>query len=154
MAMRAYALSGLLLATLGTSCATIVRARQRARPAPSFECLRAALAASPDVVEMAREFRGKGYMSEGFEVVLADSTAEDGRRLASIARDSPDRPGQLHMGFSWRGVKRPPAVEERAAAGLAARLLRHLQTTCAPGETAPALCDRGDGKWKPCAPAG
>lgn len=154
MLKRILMLASLLLVTLGTSCATILRARQEVRPPPSLDCLRAGLAASPDVVEVMREFRGRGYQGEGFWLVLRDSTAADGRRLASLFRDSPDRGGPLEMSFSWPGFRRPPAVEERAAAALADRVLAHLHRSCAPDAPRPAVCDCGDGKWKPCAPAG
>jgi hypothetical protein len=158
MLRRACALAGLLITALGTTCATILRARQDVRPAPPLACLRAALAASPDVIEVVRDIRGRGAQGEGFWVAVRDSTAAGGRRLGNLLRGPPDRAGYraglLEMSFHWPGFKRPPAAEEAATAAIADRVLTHLHARCARDAPPPAVCDRGDDKWKPCAPAG
>ena len=152
--IRAVTLAGLVITLNAASCATVLRARQNLHSAPTFDCLRTALATSPDVVETSREFRDTGDPSEGFSVVLRDSTAAKRQRLATMHRELPNRAGHVDLIFLWPGLRRPPAPEERASAALAARLLTHVRATCAPADTGLAQCDRLDGKWKPCAPAG
>ena len=148
---RIISLAVLLAVTLGTSCMTIRQSRQMLHPSPPLACIKAALIASPDVIEVTREWRES--RSEGYWAVLRDSTAAGGQRVAGIGRDPKDRASTLKLTFSWPGLGGPPAAEEHAAEALAVRLLSHLRMSCAPGEPAEPYCDRGNGKFKPCAPA-
>jgi hypothetical protein len=139
----------MVLMVTATTCNRELIARQTLRPAPPLECLRAALAASPDVVEITREFNGGG--SEGFWADLRDTTAEGGRRQASILRGSGSA-AMVTVSFGWLGMRQPPLEEERRAAVLAVHILEQFRRRCAPDAPSTAMCSRGNGKFWPCIP--
>ena len=142
---------GFLLAGTATTCGVTLVASQAVSPAPSVECLEAALAAAPDVVEITGTSSGRE--GEGFSVLLRDSTAEGGQRGAFILRHSPYSTG-LTMRFLWSGrLKRPPLEERRAAMSLADRVLARLRACVPTAPETPAQCHWGNGKWEPCASA-
>lgn len=148
MFCRALLLTAACLCLTGTSCKTTLRARQALRPAPQLQCLRAALLASPDVVNIVDEFKIQG--AHGFAINLRDSTAAAGTRYATVGPDSPDHADRLTMTISWPGTRRPPAAEEESAKRLLNRVLAHLQRRCAPGDATVAFCDRYDNRWQRC----
>jgi hypothetical protein len=151
---RVLMFSFLLTVGLGTSCASVRRARQTVTPAPDFECLASALASSTDVAEVSQRYRKQVF--EGFLVVLRDSTAKDGLRNADISRQwrSTEKRGQLEVSFSWPGAADPPGAEVRATMLLADRLLNYLHAACTSQKPMPTMCDHGNGKWKACSAAG
>lgn len=145
---RALLLTAACFCLTGTSCQTALRARQALRPAPQVHCLRSALLASPDVVNIVEEFQMQG--ADGFAVNLRDTTTAVGTRYATLRRDSPDHSDRVTMLISWPGTRRPPAAEEESAKKLVNRVLAHLQRSCAPGDATVAFCDRYDNKWHRC----
>ena len=159
--MRHLVLAVLLIAsTTATTCGRTMMASQSLRPAPTIDCLRAALQSSPDVIRITREIRpDRGFWSdggadEGFWADLRDSTAEGGERHVSIHRGYDGaRPSRfLSLNFHWPDMRKPPEPEERAVASLAARVLAHLQRSCAPDGPGVAMC-QGGRKARPSAPA-
>jgi len=152
MRVRRLLRVGLLLPALGMMCLTTRRAQQGVDPPPPDACVAEALASSPQVLEVQRESLGADRAT--FHIALRDSTSTDGRRYARVQLDDSERPAAaLTVYFSWPGIQRIPGLEERAVFALGASLLGHLQRACAPGARTAALCDRLDGKWKPCVPA-
>jgi hypothetical protein len=125
--------------------------RQRLLPAPSTDCLGAALAGSPEVVHATQLKREGG--EDVFWVTLRDSTAKGGERTVTVTRLAPpDSGGKVEFHFVWGGLRRPPKAQEQAAIGLGNRLLGHLRNACAPQTPTPVECDYDGHVW-PCAQA-
>jgi len=127
-----------------------MRARQMIAPSPA-SCLVAALAASPDVIEVKPD--PSDAPDSTLFVTVRDSTAKGGRRNASIVHNPSDRPGWITYNVTWVGIGRPSKVQQQSMSLLADRLLGQLQAACAPGDLTRPKCEWGDGKWSPCAPA-
>jgi hypothetical protein len=140
----------LLLLLLAAACApsASIAVRQSLRPAPAFDCVAAALAASPRVVMV---MPSKPTPTEGhFGVILRDSLARGGPTVANVTYfvgwgAGQDSLSAVEVKFAW--TAQPGDEEKRHRASLGRALLAELRAACAPDATGSVECvEQGAGR--------
>ena len=145
--------SWLLVGIASCDPVVLLDARRVLRPAPATDCVRSALASSPDLSWVSpQSHEGR----RDFQVTLRAATPWAGLRYATIYRaPSADSTDVWTMNFSWGGRWRPPpADEEQAATAVAKRVFAQIRAACAPDAPATIECVYSTGKRAAsCAPA-
>lgn len=119
--------------------------RESLNPAPTMDCMAAALGASPDVLNY--ELLPPNAHADGFRATLRDSASKVGHRDAIIIRQPRANNGSLvSIDFAWGGLRAPEAAEEAAASTVAGRVLTTFREACAPGTIPQRECVYSNGR--------
>jgi hypothetical protein len=146
-----------VLGLLASACNPLFSAhyRQALTPAPSSDCIHAALAASPHVVDFAliasKESAPNGR--EQFRVSLRDTLARGSDWPARVTHEAvSDTASRMTLTYRYMGYAQPSAAEWRRLNALAEQVLADVQAICAPDSPRVVECIRADGVFptRPC----
>ena len=117
--------------------------RQALAPAPTLDCIAAALGASPVVATVTRlrpgEALGTGK-EEGFQVALRDTTDRTSTPATVTLASAPDVAGRVTVTYTYMGYYDIPVAYRQHWAALAHQVLGAVRAACAPNSPEAVEC--------------